>query len=117
MGTEYRLNRAKFLRVSAAAAVGAAVTACVPGQPAGGPAPEARPGTTPAPGAPGGAVPAPGKFKEAPMLADLVKQGKLPPVEQRLPQNPYVVPHKWLTAGEDGGAVRVVVPHGGAFGT
>jgi peptide/nickel transport system substrate-binding protein len=31
------------------------------------------------------------KFNEAPMLADLVKQGKLPPVEQRLPQEPLVV--------------------------
>ncbi|MBC7321362.1 ABC transporter substrate-binding protein, partial [bacterium] len=31
------------------------------------------------------------KFKEAPMLAELVKQGKLPPVEQRLPKEPLVV--------------------------
>lgn len=31
------------------------------------------------------------KFSEAPQLADLVKQGKLPPVEQRLPKNPLVV--------------------------
>ena len=31
---------------------------------------------------------APAKFKEAPMLADLVKAGKLPAVEQRLPQTP-----------------------------
>lgn len=31
------------------------------------------------------------KFNEAPMLAELVKQGKLPPVEQRLPKNPLVV--------------------------
>ncbi|HRU33097.1 MAG TPA: ABC transporter substrate-binding protein, partial [bacterium] len=32
-----------------------------------------------------------GKYSEAPMLADLVKQGKLPPVEQRIPKNPLVV--------------------------
>lgn len=31
------------------------------------------------------------KYNEAPMLADLVKQGKLPPVEQRLPKNPETV--------------------------
>jgi len=31
------------------------------------------------------------KYKEAPMLAELVKQGKLPPVEQRLPEEPFVV--------------------------
>jgi peptide/nickel transport system substrate-binding protein len=33
----------------------------------------------------------PKKFSEAPMLADLVKQGKLPPVEQRVPQEPLVI--------------------------
>lgn len=32
----------------------------------------------------------PSKFNEAPMLADLVKAGKLPPVEQRVPQEPLV---------------------------
>lgn len=32
------------------------------------------------------------KFNEAPMLAEQVKAGKLPPVEQRLPKNPVVVP-------------------------
>ena len=33
-----------------------------------------------------------GKYKEAPSLADQVKAGKLPPVSQRLPENPLVVP-------------------------
>ena len=33
----------------------------------------------------------PKKFAEAPMLADLVKQGKLPPVEKRVPDEPMVV--------------------------
>lgn len=32
-----------------------------------------------------------GKYTEAPELADLVKQGKLPPVEKRLPDKPMVV--------------------------
>jgi len=31
------------------------------------------------------------KYNEAPMLAELVKQGKLPPVEERLPEEPFVV--------------------------
>jgi len=35
--------------------------------------------------------PVPKKFNEAPMLAELVKQGKLPPVEERLPEEPFVV--------------------------
>ena len=33
----------------------------------------------------------PKQFKEAPMLADLVKAGKLPPVEQRVPAEPLVL--------------------------
>src|SRR5437763_2137984 len=33
----------------------------------------------------------PKSFKEAPTLAELVKAGKLPPVEQRLPQDPLVI--------------------------
>ena len=32
----------------------------------------------------------PTKFAEAPMFADLVKAGKLPPVEQRIPAEPMV---------------------------
>ncbi len=35
--------------------------------------------------------PVPEKFNEAPMLAELVKEGKLPPVEERLPEEPFVV--------------------------
>ena len=33
----------------------------------------------------------PTSFKEAPQLAELVKQGKLPPVEQRVPAEPMVI--------------------------
>jgi len=55
------------------------------------------------------------KYNEAPMLAELVKQGKLPPVEQRLPENPFVVgpgvivPKKDLPdwkVGKYGGTIR-----------
>ena len=34
--------------------------------------------------------PTPVKFNEAPMLAELVAQGKLPPLEERIPANPLV---------------------------
>ncbi len=45
------------------------------------------------------------KFKEAPMLTELVKQGKLPPVEKRLPEEPLVVvPTKEI--GKYGGTLR-----------
>jgi len=33
----------------------------------------------------------PTKFSEAPMLAELVKQGKLPPVTERIPKEPLVI--------------------------
>ncbi len=50
------------------------------------------------------AAPAP-KYKEAPMLADLVKAGKLPAVEQRLPDEPLVVPVV-EKVGTYGGVIR-----------
>jgi peptide/nickel transport system substrate-binding protein len=66
----------------------------------------AVPAATTAPAAtkpPATAVPA-AKYNEAPMLADLVKAGKLPPVEQRLPTNPAVVAADQI--GQYGGTWR-----------
>lgn len=51
------------------------------------------------------ATPVPSRFKEAPMLAELVKAGKLPPVDERLPQNPCVVPVMEMV-GKYGGTLR-----------
>jgi peptide/nickel transport system substrate-binding protein len=49
-------------------------------------------------------VPVVSEFSEAPMLADLVAAGDLPPVEERLPDNPLVtVPHE--SVGEYGGTM------------
>lgn len=45
------------------------------------------------------------KYKEAPVLADLVKAGKLPPVAQRLPENPLVV-ETFESIGQYGGVWR-----------
>jgi peptide/nickel transport system substrate-binding protein len=45
------------------------------------------------------------KFKEAPMLAEQVKAGKLPPVDKRLPVDPLVVPVLERT-GQYGGVWR-----------
>src|SRR3954464_9390855 len=47
----------------------------------------------------------PKKFGEAPALAELVKSGKLPPVEQRLPQEPMVI-KPLRSAGKYGGTWR-----------
>ena len=46
----------------------------------------------PTPAKPAAPAAAPMKYQEAPMLAALVKAGKLPPVEKRLPEHPLVVP-------------------------
>jgi peptide/nickel transport system substrate-binding protein len=46
-----------------------------------------------------------GKYHEAPALAEQVKAGKLPPVEQRLPEEPLVVPVV-EKVGEYGGVWR-----------
>ena len=43
-----------------------------------------------------------GKYKEAPALAELVKSGKLPAVDARLPENPLVVPVVERTGEYDG---------------
>ncbi len=64
--------------------------------------PTAAPKPTTAPAQPTAAPAA--KYKEAPMLADLVKAGKLPPVDQRLPANPLV--EKVDTVGQYGGIWR-----------
>lgn len=49
------------------------------------------------------------KYKESPQLAQLVKDGKLPPVEQRLPEEPAVTTAKEI--GKYGGVYK-----GAAFG-
>ena len=100
-----KMSRRSFIHGSALAAAGAAAVACSPQAT---PAPEApqapteaaaaatavpaveataAPEEAPAEAAPAAASP----YKESPMLAELVKAGQLPPIEQRLPENPYVV--------------------------
>jgi peptide/nickel transport system substrate-binding protein len=74
------------LAATAILAACAAPAAPVPEAPA-----QAEP--TAAPAAPAEQAPpaVTGKYKEAPMLADKVQAGQLPPVDERLPENPYVV--------------------------
>lgn len=58
-----------------------------------------------------------GKYKESPLLAAQVQAGKLPPVDQRLPEHPYVVPHPWLTTGKYGGKIVTCCSDKSDFGT
>jgi peptide/nickel transport system substrate-binding protein len=40
------------------------------------------------------------------MLAEMVAAGTLPPVDERLPANPYTPPHSWLSVGNYGGTLN-----------
>ncbi len=107
------VSRRKFLKAAAFAAGAAGLAACATSTPAPTEAPAAPPTEAPKPVVPAPAEsikasePAalPSKFNEAPMLAEMVKAGKLPPVDQRLPERPQVV--KPLVApGKYGGTLR-----------
>jgi len=52
-------------------------------------------------------VAAPARFKEAPMLAEQVKAGKLPPVDQRLPEAPMII-DPVEAVGQYGGTWRML---------
>ncbi|MDP9379945.1 MAG: ABC transporter substrate-binding protein [Chloroflexota bacterium] len=52
-------------------------------------------------------IQAAGNYKESPELAAMVEQKKLPPVTERLPKNPYVVPHPWVQPGKYGGRMQM----------
>ncbi|MEJ7653592.1 MAG: ABC transporter substrate-binding protein [Chloroflexia bacterium] len=115
------INRRAFLRISALAAGGAVVAAC-----GGGAQPtvigdEAAPATPPpgGPTAPSGPQPtvpidvgastpvrSVGAYKESPLLKAMTDAGTMPPVAERLPKQPYVVPHAWITPGKYGGTMR-----------
>jgi peptide/nickel transport system substrate-binding protein len=83
-----KITRREFLYVSALATAGAVATAC--GAPATQPpvAVEEPVVATPDVAAP---VETGSRFKEAPELAALVAAGQLPPVDERLPLEPFVV--------------------------
>ncbi len=96
------ISRREFLRLSALTAVGAAAAACgAQATPTKAPAPTAvpaakveptkAPAATVAPAATKAPVAPVSQFKEAPMLAELVKAGKLPAVDARLPKKPCVM--------------------------
>jgi peptide/nickel transport system substrate-binding protein len=92
------MNRRLFLKVSGLAASAALAAACAatPSEPAqvevqatDTPAPESAPTTAPEPATAPASV---SKYREAPMLAEKVAAGELPPVEERLPKEPLVQP-------------------------
>jgi peptide/nickel transport system substrate-binding protein len=107
------VTRRRFLRLIGFGAAASLLAACSPSAPASPTAPAAtaapKPTTAPAPpaqAAPTAAAAAPTRFTEAPALAQMVKAGQLPPVEQRLPANPQVV-QPIQQVGQYGGTWRL----------
>lgn len=110
-----KMTRREFIRLSTIGAAGATLAACAPKATE---APVVPTATNPPPPtatkppvniaatATTGptATPVP-KFFEAPMLQELVKGGKLPPVEERLPVNPAVMTGV-ESVGKYGGGIR-----------
>ncbi|HEX3813337.1 MAG TPA: ABC transporter substrate-binding protein [Mycobacteriales bacterium] len=102
------LSRRKFLYGSALAAGGVALSACSSSN---GSNSSSSPSSDSGTGKGSAKKPlaAPKKLTESPTLAAQVKSGKLPALEKRLPENPYVVPHNWVKRGKYGGTLQLSV--------
>jgi peptide/nickel transport system substrate-binding protein len=118
--SQQKINRRKFLQLSAAGVAGLVIASCTPAAPQATEAPaateapvQAAASPTPIPTQSASATPVPtlasSKYKEAPVLADSVKAGKLPPVEERLPKNPLVL-QPLDGVGKYGGRLREYWP-------
>lgn len=109
-----KLKRRDFIKLSSVAVLGAVAAACSPKPPEtqaptqAAEQPQAEPTKAPEqPQAePTKAPEMPAAVKEPPMLQPLVDSGKLPPLEERLPENPLVVSNR-QAIGVYGGELRV----------
>ena len=95
------INRRTFARLSLASGLAALLGACRGKEEV--PAPPAPP-TLPVEAQPTGTV-GPARYQEAPMLAEQVARGELPPVAERLPTKPLVLEPN-ASLGQYGGGLR-----------
>ena len=110
-----KISRRQFLSISASVSAGLVAAACGGEEATNTPMPAATEAAAPteAPKAEATAAPAEpttppepmSKYQEAPMLAALVASGDLPPVDERLPTNPWVAPVA-ESNGNYGGVLR-----------
>ena len=99
-----KITRRQFLSVSASVSAGLVAAACGGEDATSTPlpepteaaapteAPKAEPTATTAAAEPTTPPEPVSMYQEAPMLAELVAAGELPPVDERLPKNPWVAP-------------------------
>ncbi len=106
------MSRREFLRLSALGVAGVTLASCAPQTAAPTKAPEvkpteaaAAPTAIPTQAATATPVPTVAAAKEAPMLADMVTAGKLPPLAERLPKNPLTLAPV-NTIGKYGGRMK-----------
>jgi peptide/nickel transport system substrate-binding protein len=106
------LDRRTFLYASAATAGAAMLAACSSGGGGGGNTSgggDGGGGNDPdAKGSATSPLTKPTSFQEAPMLKQMVEAGEIPALEERLPENPYVIPHKWVKPGKFGGKLLMI---------
>lgn len=110
-----KLKRRDFLKLSSVAAAGVVAAACapqpqptaVPAEPEA-PAEQAEPTAAVAEERPVITPEMPTTRKEPPMLEELVKSGKLPPIDERIPENPAVVAQR-DAIGVYGGEIRMIM--------
>ncbi len=108
--TSHGVGRRRFLTVSALAAGSATLAACSSSGSGGGASnAKASHSDSATKGSAKEPLAKPASLSESPLLAAQVKAGKLPPVEQRLPEQPYVVPHGWVKRGNYGGNLSMLV--------
>ncbi|MGZ6347069.1 MAG: hypothetical protein ACXWNC_05830, partial [Anaerolineales bacterium] len=124
-----KISRRQFLVASSTAAAGLVLAACTtvtpttvaPTQPSGGVPPTAQPSAATQPPA-AGAKSARG-FVEPPFLASRIASGKLPPIDQRLPDDVFVVGAGTLIQeqyttwknGQYGGDINIAADWGTGF--
>lgn len=100
------VSRREFMRLSSIATVGAVTAACAGDQVPAQPTESATAGDAGESGS--SAATSSGQYNEAPMLAEMVEEGALPSVDERLPATPLTV-EPWEEVGEYGGAWNMVV--------
>ncbi|MBM7785527.1 ABC transporter substrate-binding protein [Tenggerimyces flavus] len=114
MSDNPQVSRRTILYGTAIAAGSVMLAACSGG---GGSTPGSG-GNTSGTGGTGGAVggkgsakeplPVPATFKESPLLKAQADSGAIPPIKDRLPEKPLVVPHNWVQEGKYGGKMQML---------